>query len=152
MWDISHPYHALDTMQSHCQTNIMLFVAYRLLCWICQYKFLTCVIIPFFLVFWPVLYLKYVNSESNEPPFWLSLHFLVPPVVHDPSHNILPVPTIPAQNAPIPDSGIMTASRKHPAHVHGLAGTNATFLVPDYIRKKVCWRVEHTCSPDFSYR
>ena len=46
------------------------------------------------------------------------------------------MPTIPAHNAPIPDSGVMTASQKRPAHVPGLAGTNSTFLVPDYIRKK----------------
>ena len=53
------------------------------------------------------------------------------------------MPTIPAHNAPIPDSGVMTASRKCPACVPGLAGTNAAFLVPDYIRKKFAkgWNV-----------
>ena len=110
-------------------------------------SFLTCVVIPFFLVFslsQPVLISDMlipnpISHHSNYP-----FYFLVPPVIHDPSHNILPaVPTIPAQNAPIPDSGVMTASWKCPAHVPGLAGTNATFLVPDYIQKKFAegWNV-----------
>ena len=121
-----------------CLQNIVLDLSIQVLD-MCCYSLFSC-----FSPFRPVLYLKYVNSESNKPPFWLSLYFLVPPVIHNPSHNILPaVPTIPAQNAPILDSGIMTTSHKHPARFPGLASTNATFLVPDYVRKKFAegWNV-----------
>jgi hypothetical protein len=43
---------------------------------------------------------------------------------------------VPVQVLNTPLIGPVTPSRRHPAHTIGLVGTNAGFLVPDYIQKK----------------
>lgn len=73
------------------------------------------------------------------PPFGHvpdDLLFLDPFGGHLPPPNSVLVP--PAQTDPaVPVVGQLLSSRKRPERTPGLAGTNASFLVPDHIHKKL---------------
>jgi hypothetical protein len=43
---------------------------------------------------------------------------------------------LPAQNAIVPNSNSLISPRNQPARIASLAGTNASFLIPDHIQEK----------------
>ena len=85
-----------------------------------------------------LFYLLVFSLVSSFPPVIVltpSVFSLDPLVGHVPPPNPTPVVT-PQADVGVPATSQLISSRRRPARTPGLAGTNASFLVPDNIRKK----------------